>query len=162
MSDDSFKRNGNMAHRITRSVTHELELCSPHSKFCTHRWATDRKVQKLNHVYFFPTWHFCVCMPCHRLIRNYKDILGEKMGLCNQFLNEHDKNVKVEVTVKIARIWCVCYFFLLHFSARAFFKTQRRAVETTPPTIGVATTISTSTVEQNIKIIDIIIIEEKE
>ena len=31
-SDDFFKHNGNMAHRISRSVKHELELCSTHSK----------------------------------------------------------------------------------------------------------------------------------
>ena len=52
----------------------------------------------------------------------------------------------------------------VQFFARAVFNngTQQRAVGTTPPTTGAATTIATSEVEWNVKRIGIIIIEEKE
>ena len=94
ITDDSFRPNGNMSDRLCRSVEHEFEMCSKHSRCAIHRWATDRKVSRHNDVCFCPVCNICVCMSCHKLLRNEKDVLSLKKELSIKFLQERkDKNI---------------------------------------------------------------------
>ena len=94
ITDDSFRPNGNMSDRLSRGIEHDFEMCSKHSRCAIHRWATDRKVSRHNDVYFCPVCNICVCISCHKLLRNEKDILSLKNELCTKFLQERkDKNI---------------------------------------------------------------------
>ena len=89
IADDSFKPNGNMSDRLSRSVEHEFEMCNAKFGRCAmRRWATDRVVSKHNNVHFCPMCDISACVSCHKLLRNEKDILGMKKELKSKFLLE--------------------------------------------------------------------------
>ena len=41
ITDDSFKQNGKISHRMSKSEEEEVEYGSVNAKCCIHRWATD-------------------------------------------------------------------------------------------------------------------------
>lgn len=76
ITDDSFIPNGNMSNRMLRAVNHNFEFYSKYSRCSIHRWATDRKVLLCNDVCFYSTCNICICIACHKLLHDKKDLLG--------------------------------------------------------------------------------------
>ena len=90
VTDDSFGPHGNMSNRMSRNVEHQFEFASKHSRCAIHRWATNRKVSLHNNVYFCPACNVCVCITCHKLLRNEKNLLEMKKELEERFLKEQE------------------------------------------------------------------------
>lgn len=86
---------------MSKSAEHELEHGSATAKCCTHRWATNRKAPKKSHAHFCPAFNDNVFIGCHKLLRNFKDLLVKKMELCNNFLEEQEDGINRKAYCKI-------------------------------------------------------------
>ena len=52
---------------------------------------TNRKVSLYNDIYFCSAYNIYICISCHKLIHNEKDIVGMKKELKKKFLKEQEE-----------------------------------------------------------------------
>ena len=90
VTDESFLPKGNLSHRMNAGLFHNLMAPSKSAKCAIHRWATNRKIVRMKHVFYCPDCNVNVCINCHHLLRMEPKLLEQNKDICQRMVLDTD------------------------------------------------------------------------